>query len=262
MDKVEEFFHYISPKIIALTNQRFEHTREITYKQENTPDFVTEGDLDNEELIKKELFNWFPEDQIIAEETLSDSSQINKGRNWIIDPICGSANFKNGVKFFSTNIALSQDGHLIASCVIDHSREEYIWSTGNNTIHIGNQITKSAQRSLGVVVEVDLSAVMGVPKEITERQEKLVANLLNNKKYYLASFNTSLGFAYSALGRINAYASGYNRVWDVAAANFLIIQAGGIVTQMDGKPWTLTSDNVLASIDINLHKELLKILTT
>src|SRR5579871_5883334 len=149
MEKVEEFFHFISPKIITLTNQRFEHTKDIKYKQENTPDFATEGDLDNELFIKTHLSKWFPNDQIVAEETASDISQISRGRSWIIDPICGSANFKNGVKFFSTNIALSLAGNLIAACVIDHSKEEYIWSTGNHTLHIGNQIVKAEKRTMG-----------------------------------------------------------------------------------------------------------------
>jgi myo-inositol-1(or 4)-monophosphatase len=262
MDKVEEFFHFISPKIIALTNQRFEHTKKIKYNEENTPNFATEGDFDNEKLIKKELFNWFPDDRIVAEETSSDYSQINKGRNWIVDPICGSSNFKNGIKFFSTNIALALDGELIASCVIDHSREEYIWSTGKNILNIGKQTVKSEKRTMGVIIEVDLSAIMGQPLEITKRQEKLIAFILDNKKYYLAAYNTSLGFAYTALGRINAYVSGFNMPWDVAAANFLVIQAGGKVTEIEGKPWTLTSKNTLASTDHKLHKELLDIISS
>lgn len=262
MDKVEEFFHHIAPKVISLTNQRFENTSQIKYKDEEyTPNFATEGDLDNEELIKSELAKFFPEDNIIAEETAPELKDT-KGRSWIIDPICGSSNFKNGVKFFSTNIALAQDGELVASCVIDHSREEYIWSTGNNTLHIGNKVVKSEKRSMGVVVEVDLSAVMGQPLEITNRQTKLVSYLLDNKKYYLASFNTSLGFAYTALGRINAYASGYNKVWDVAAANFMVLQAGGVITEIDGKPWSLSSQSVLAATDPGLHKELLEIINS
>lgn len=262
MDKAEEFFHFIAPKIISLTNQGFENTSQIKYKDEEyTPNFATEGDLDNEELIKSELAKWFPEDNIIAEETASEVKDI-KGRNWIVDPICGSSNFKNGVKFFSTNIALALNGELIASCVVDHSREEYIWSTGKDTLHIGNKIVQSEKRSMGVVIEVDLSAVMGQPLEITRRQTKLVSYLLDHKKYYLASFNTSLGFAYAALGRINAYASGYSMVWDVAAANFLVQQAGGIATEIDGQPWSLYSHSTLASTDPNLHHELLKIINS
>lgn len=260
MDKVEEFFHYISPKIITLTNQRFENTKEVKYKVTNSPDFTTEGDLDNEKLTKDELFKRFPKDQIVAEETLSDTSQINKGRNWIIDPICGSSNFKNGIKFFCTNIALAENGIVIASCVIDHCREEYIWSTGKSLIHVGKKVITPEKRTMGTIIEVDLSALMGVSAERIERHEKLISYLLKNKKYYLSTFNTSLPFAYTALGRIDAYVNGINKIWDVAAANFLVLQAGGIVTELDGAPWTLSSNEVLASRDEVLHRELLDII--
>lgn len=262
MENVEKFFHYICPLVISLTNKRFERTSKIIYKDdEYSPNYATEGDLDNENLIVSELNKWFPDDKIIAEETAQEVKDVN-GRNWIVDPICGSSNFKNGVKFFSTNIALAKDGELIAACVIDHSREEYIWSTGNNILNIDNKVIRPEKRSMGVVVEVDLSAVMGQSINVTQRQTKLVSYLLENKKYYLAAFNTSLGFAYAALGRINAYASGYNKVWDVAAANFLIEQAGGVVTEMNGSKWNLHSNSVLASIDLNLHAELLNILNS
>lgn len=260
MDKIAQFFHYISPKIIALTKERFENTRQVKYKEKYSPNFATEGDFDNETLIKTELSKWFLDDLIVAEETASDISKINNGRSWIVDPICGSSNFKNGVKFFCTNIALADKGVLIASCVIDHSREEYIWSIGNSKILINKTEVKPEKRTLGTVIDVDLSALMGTPIKTIERHEKLIANLLRNKKYYLSAFNTSLPFPYVALGRIDAYASGYNKIWDVAAANFLIMQAGGIVTEIDGNSWTLTSDSVLAALDKKLHSELLSVI--
>lgn len=259
MDKVKQFFHSVSPKIISLTNERFGNTKEVHYKIQGSPDLSTEGDLDNEELIKAELAEWFPDDGIVAEETLSDDSDINSGRKWIIDPICGSLNFKNGIKFFCTNLALADNGNLIASCVVDHCREEYIWSVGNREIFIGRNLFKPSEKTKAIVVDVDLSALMGVSNDRIERQEKLISYLIKNKKYYLSAYNTSLPFAYVALGRLNAYANGSSKVWDLAAANFLIMQ-NGIVTEMNGKPWTLNSDNALASIDKDLHKELLDII--
>lgn len=262
MDKVEEFFHYISPRIINLTKKRFENTKEITYKdQEYNPNIATEGDFDNEKLILKELSKWFPNDLIIAEETSSDTNKINAGRSWIIDPICGSYHFKNGIKFFCTNIALSDKGVLVASLVIDHSREEYIYSVGSG-IYINRKKVKPEKKTQGIHIEVDLSGLMGTSKKIIERHEKLVSYLLKNKQVYLSSLNTSLPFAYVSLGRIDAYAAGYHKVWDTAAANYLILQAGGIITQMNGDPWNLSSDNTLAALDKNLHKELLLIINS
>jgi len=263
MDKIEEFFHYISPKIIQLTNRRFEKTKEIKYKdKEYSPNFATEGDFDNEKLILEELDKWFPEDLIVAEETSPDSQGINKARSWIIDPICGSSNFKNGIKFFCTNIALSDKGKLIASCVVDHCREEYAWSVGDYKIYINRKEIKPEKISMGTIVDVDLSALAGQDLKRIERHQKLISFLLRDKRYYLSTFSTSLSFAYVGLGRIDAYTNGYSKIWDVAAANFLILQAGGVVTQLDGKAWDLFSDNVLAARDKKLHSELLKILNS
>lgn len=51
MDKVEEFFHIISPKIISLTNEVFKNPKKIKYKgDKNSLNISTEGDTDNEKL--------------------------------------------------------------------------------------------------------------------------------------------------------------------------------------------------------------------
>ena len=263
MDKVEEFFHFISPKIISLTNERFENTKEVKYKDEkNSLDIATEADLDNERLITNELKARFPNDQIIAEETFNEVDNINQGRSWIIDPICGSANFRNGIKFFSTNIALANNGLIMASCVVDHSIGQYIWSIGNSQININDKRISPKKRTKGIMVEVDLPALTGMDSNVIDKHIQLTSYLLHKKNYYLSSFCTSLLFAYVALGRIDAYANGFSKVWDVAAANFLILQAGGIVTELDGSPWTLNSNNVLGSFRKELHIELLGILNS
>lgn len=262
MDRVEEFFHYIAPRIIDLTKKRFENTKEITYKdKERNPNIATEGDYDNEKLIKDELSKWFLNDLIVAEETSSDTNMINVGRSWIIDPICGSYHFKNGIKFFCTNVTLSEKGILVASLVVDHSREEYVYSVGDG-IYINRKKIKPQKKTQGIHIEVDLSGLMGTPNKTIERHKKLVSYLLKDKRVYLSSLNTSLPFAYVALARIDAYASGYHKIWDVAAANYLILQAGGVVTQMDGSPWNLSSDNTLAALDKNLHEILLSVINS
>jgi myo-inositol-1(or 4)-monophosphatase len=263
MDKIENFFHNISPKIIALTKIKFKNSGEVKYKGgEDSLDISTDGDTDNEKLIKDELNKWFPEDNIVAEETSTDTTNINQGRVWIIDPICGSGNFKNGIKFFSTNIALANNGKLIASLVVDHSREEYIWSVGNSIIYINKQKVEPIKTTSGTMIEVDISALVDKSSDRISKLIKLVSYLLDKKKYYLTTFCTSLPFAYVSLGRVDAYVNGFSNVWDVAAANFLIQQAGGNVTELDGKPWTLNSDNVLASFKSELHQELLSILNS
>ena len=263
MSKIVDFFHTISPKIIKSTNNTFGNIKEIKYKDKNNPlDIVTKGDFDNEKIIISEIKKWFPDHNIVAEETFSSTKNPEKGKTWIIDPICGTLKFKNGIRFFSTNVALANNGKLIASCVIDHCKQEYVWSTGNHEIYINKKKFNSNRKSNFTTIEVDLSSTTQAPLERIENILKLVSFLARSKKYYLSTFCTSLAYTYTSLGRIDGYINSFSHAWDTAAANFLILQAGGIVTEVDGKPWSLTSDNVLASYDKELHAELLNILNS
>ena len=100
---------------------------------------VTEGDIKIEEFIIREIYKQFPEDLIIAEETNSHTILKSTGRYWLIDPICGTSNYNRGGNLFATNIALAENGKLIAGCVIDHCEGNYIWSIGENQIFINQE---------------------------------------------------------------------------------------------------------------------------
>lgn len=261
LKEVSRFFHEISPKILNLVALSFKNSHVIKQKdKENDIDFVTEADVEVENIIVEEINSRFPEDQIIAEENFSDTKPSDKGRLWIVDPICGTSNFAKKIKLFATNIALAIDGELVASCVIDHLQNEYIWSIGENTIFINQNKIKTDKTILGVKVEVDLSVLNKSTKNTKEKYARFIYRLLTETKYTAITYATSLGFAYLSLGRINGYISPNYRLWDMAAANFLTQQAGGIVTDIGGLPWTLTSSSVLAARDKLLHKELLNLL--
>lgn len=261
LEEVSRFFNEVSPKILNFVAQSFKKSHVIKQKDhDNAINFVTEADVEVENIIIREIKRRFPEDQIIAEENFSHIKPSDKGRFWIVDPICGTSNFAKKIKLFVTNIALAIDGRLVASCVIDHSQNVYIWSSGENTIFINQNKVKTDKAAPGVKIEVDLPGLNKSTKEIKEKYARFIYRLLTQTKYIAITYATSLGFAYLSLGRINAYISPHIRLWDMAAANFLTQQAGGIVTDIQGLPWTLTSSSVLAARDKLLHKELLNLL--
>lgn len=258
---VSRFFHEISPKILNFVALSFKKSHTIRQKDhDNVINFVTEADVEVENIIVRELKNRFPEDEIIAEENFSDTLPSDKGRLWIIDPICGTSNFVKKIKLFATNIALAQDGKLAASCVIDHSQNEYIWSIGGNNIFINKKKIRSDKTTPGVKIEVDLSGLYESTKEIKEKYSTFIHRLIKNTKYSPITYATSLGFAYVSLGRIDAYLNPNIRLWDMAAANFLTLQAGGIVTDIYGLPWNLNSSSVLGARGKLLHEEILNLL--
>lgn len=252
-----DFFGYIATEVRKLVVS-FDGRATVTKYKAIAGDYATEVDVAVEKLIVAEIQKRFPGDLILAEEGYSDV-EIPSGRIWIIDPICGTTNLKRGITSFCTNIALADSNVLIASCVIDHSQNDYFWSIGNNEVFINNQpyIPPATNDDVRVVIDLDLSALENVDDQQKKNHTNAAFVLSRESGYMLQSLGSSLGFAYTAVGKIDGFINAYNHPWDICAASFLIQQAGGVITQLDGSPWGLTSIGAIGSKNIDIHKKLL-----
>jgi myo-inositol-1(or 4)-monophosphatase len=70
-----------------------------------------------------------------------------------------------------------------------------------------------------------------------------------------------LHLAYVASGSLDAAILISPRPWDMAAGSLLVQEAGGRVTDFEGRPWSLNSENILAT-NGKIHEELLKVLNS
>jgi myo-inositol-1(or 4)-monophosphatase len=82
--------------------------------------------------------------------------------------------------------------------------------------------------------------------------------MITETNYYLISLNSSLGFAYVAIRKVDGFLNIHNHPWDICASSFLIQQAGGVITDLTGKPWTLTSVGAIAAKNKDIHKKILE----
>ena len=71
--------------------------------------------------------------------------------------------------------------------------------------------------------------------------------------------SASMELAYVASGRVESIMIPGAHSWDVAAGALLVREAGGKVTDFEGKKWTLKSKDILAS-NGTTHKEILKVI--
>lgn len=253
--QIANFFGAISKQVLHLVQINFSTSHTIKDKG-SAQNYATEIDLKVEELIINYIKKSFPRDNIIAEENYADQKTNNKERFWIIDPICGTWNLARGIKFFSTNIALAENGKLVAACVIDHNKNQYIWSVGQHKIHLNSKSYVASKNLLGNIIDIDLGSLYRADKKLKNTYSNFFSKVVHSQ-YGLISLNSSLSYAYVSLGLIAAYVNFSGFVWDVAAAIFLIEQAGGIVTELSGKPWTLESTNSVVALDKKVHESLL-----
>ena len=74
---------------------------------------------------------------------------------------------------------------------------------------------------------------------------------------YVRALSTTLSLPYLAAGRISAYVLFWASAIHTGAGSLLVTEAGGTLSDIDGRPWTIRSDSVIASATPDLHAELL-----
>lgn len=251
----QDFFHFISREISQFVTDSIKHNA-IAKHKEREGDFATHIDIGVEELIVKEINKRFPQDHILAEENHHDTI-IPQERIWIIDPICGTANLSRNIKNFCTNIALAKNKQLIASCVIDHATHDSLWSIGGQKIYINDTLFESKDEQSHITLDIDFGSVLRIDKSQKEKHNRFLKKLITENDFLLMSLNTSLGFAYTAIHKMDGFITSNTNPWDICAAGFLIQQSTGIITDLEGKPWTIESSGVIAAKNKKIHEMLL-----
>lgn len=229
-----------------------EHT--IDYKGEIN--LVTEADKISEGMITSKIASLFPDHDILAEEF----TYTTRGSDftWIIDPLDGTTNYAHGYPFFCVSIALQKLDTLIVGIIYDPMLNEmFVAEKGkgaflnDRAIHVSN--TNRVIKGL---------LATGFPYDIREDSH-------NNLNYFNTMImkaqairragSAALDLAYVAAGRFDGFWELKLNPWDIAAGWLLVEEAGGIVTDMQGKDYYLESPSILAS-NGRIHKEMMDVL--
>ena len=207
----------------------------ITTKPDNTP--VTDADRAVETAIREALATHRPNDGLLGEEFGSDIT--GSKRYWIIDPIDGTKNFMRGVPTWATLIALVE--------VSEDGTQEVVVGVASSPALSRRWFASCCQ---GAFVTFN-----GVTKKISVSQ---VATLTDASITYsdfigfdgrLASFQKMLDNAWRtrgmgdfwshmlvAEGAVDVAIEPTLAVWDMAALDIIVREAGGIFTNVDGVP--------------------------
>jgi myo-inositol-1(or 4)-monophosphatase len=218
---------------------------------------VTAADVACEDAITAAVRAAYPDHNILAEE--KDYGKTDSPFLWVIDPIDGTANFAHGFPHFAVSIALAHEGELVVGVVLDPSRNELFQAVrGRGASLNGRPLAVSAAGSIK-----ESLLITGFPydrgKTLDETLEKIGTFLRLGAMDIRRVGSAALDLCWLAAGRADGYFEYLLNAWDFAAGVLILREAGGRVTDWDGKPIPLAASSLLAS-NSRVHEELLGVL--
>ena len=216
----------------------------------STPtDLVSDADRDSETLVLDRIRAARPDDGVIAEE--SDQQLSRSGVTWIIDPLDGTVNFLFGIPVWAVSIAIHDATGPLMGVVHDPNRKE----------------TFAAQRGLGaklnegtvaVSTRDDISTALvgtGFSYEAATREAQAarIPEILPRVRDLRRAGSAAIDLAWLACGRLDGFYEAPMKLWDRAAGEILISEAGGMVTSL---PAPFDADEGVIASGPALHDQL------
>jgi myo-inositol-1(or 4)-monophosphatase len=222
-------------------------------KAKDKHDILTPADLESEKIILDLIQKKFPGHSILTEES---SPKIKKSPFiWVIDPLDGTTNFAMKNPIWSIAISLWKNNKPLFGVVFAPAMNEFfVAETGKGACLNGQKIKVSKITKLQ---ESLLTFCHGHCEQDIKRAIKLYQKfkLGGRDLRQLGSAAIEMGFV--AAGRTESIMIPGANPWDVAAGTVLVREAGGRVTDFEGKDWNLKSKDMLASNGL-IHNLLLK----
>jgi myo-inositol-1(or 4)-monophosphatase len=202
-------------------------------------DIVTEFDTEAEREAMAIIKKRFPEHDILAEESGATAAGHSASEFiWTVDPIDGTHNYAAQLPFWCTSVALLEaaTGKAVAGVVFDALHKELFtaWRGGGSYLN-GNRVHVSDTSDLG---EAFLCTDIGYGPDVARRMTALSPWVQPRIKRYRLIGSAVLSMVYVANGRFDGYYHLSLQPWDIAAAALLIEEAGGTMTDWEGKALT------------------------
>ena len=216
----------------------FGEVEKLQVSKKGPNDFVTKTDKHVEKVLIEELSKTKKNFSFITEET-GNIKNKDKENIWIIDPIDGTTNFLHGIPHFAICIAHQSKGEILSGLIFDPIKDEMFFAEKDKGAFLNNQRLRVSKKN-------SLENCL-----FSSNHEGVKFSNLNMRYGGCAA----LDLAYVAAGRLDGFFHNKINLWDVAAGEILVKEAGGIVN--DIHKFDINKIDIRASSDA-INTEMLK----
>jgi len=215
-----------------LTLRSFQTTNfQIEKKSDDSP--VTIADRSAEQLLRERIAAAFPSDSILGEEL--GTTDGTSGFRWILDPIDGTKSFIHGVPLYGTLVAVEHEGRAVVGLVFMPGLEEGVFASfGQGAWHFRGS---SQPERVSVSTRARLSDGLFVTSQVdtyAKRGAAAAFDALQQAAYITRTWGDCYGYLLVATGRAELMVDPILNVWDAAAVQPIIEEAGGTFTDWQG----------------------------
>jgi len=207
-------------RALAWYQQR--HQLVVEHKKD-LQDVVSEADRNVEQLVKHLIYERFPEDAVLGEESGGDTG--NARFIWVIDPIDGTSSFLNGLHNWCVSLAIVCENEPVIGVVSDPNHHETFHACRGKGAWVNDKRIQahSAQR-----LDQGLLGLSSANSQPAEPLLHFISGLLAQGGMFIRNGSGALMSAWAAAGRLIGYYEAHMNPWDGLPGIVLMREAGGI----------------------------------
>lgn len=207
----------------AVAREIFNRSCETWHKQDGSP--VTEADLAVNRYLSEQLRTARPDYAWLSEENEDDRSRFTAKRVFVVDPIDGTLAFVKRRPHFTVSVAVLEGQSPVAAAVYNPITDEFYSATAGGGARLnGAPIHVSAQATLEGCRVLASKATLNSPR--WDAWPAMHVENPNSIAYRLALV---------AAGRFDAAITmAAIHDWDLAAADLILTEAGGVISSIEG----------------------------
>jgi histidinol-phosphatase len=247
--------HVLADDADSISESRFKALDlHVMSKPDLTP--VTDADQAVEESIRRTLSRARSRDAITGEE---QGSSGHSQRRWIIDPIDGTKNFVRGVPVWATLISLAVDDEVVLGVVSAPLLQRRWWASKGNGAWTGRSLLKAVRCQVSDVRRLEDASLSYSSLSGWEERDRLDDfESLMRRCWRTRAYGDFWSYMLLAEGAVDIAAEPELEVYDMAALDIIVREAGGRFTSLDGTDGPF-GGNALAS-NGHLHEAALSFL--
>ena len=205
---------------------------------------VTEADRVANDVIVQRLTHEFPDDGILAEESVDTSRRLKKRRVWMIDPLDGTTGFINGNGDFAVQIGLSEDGDCVLGVVYQPVNKVLYRAVLGQGSWIERPGVEAERARVSSQTEIHAMRLAASRSHRSKRMDRVVKALQVREEIRRGSVGVKVGLIVERQCDLYVHLSPRTKQWDTCAPEIILQEAGGRITDLFGAPLRYNSPEV------------------